>query len=158
MLVTPLLPHKFPLLSIQLLIRQIHLRQPPPHHLGVRAHNAAVASYLALFVLDVCGRALAGDGVFIAEDEDGLVFAEEAVDVFEFAVGGFGVESVRRGGLVGVVFYQEGERRRGKWVGSGSHDVQIDDWDKGGVEDSPDDVEFPLQRLNADGSNLDDHD
>ena len=89
-----LLPHKTPyLLSIQLLVRQVHLGQPPPHRLGVGAHNAAVAPDLALLVLDVRGRALAGDGIFVSEDEDGLVFAEEAVDVFEFAVGGFGVKS-----------------------------------------------------------------
>lgn len=98
------IPAILPLLSIQLLVRQIHLRQPPPHRLGVGAHNAAVASYLALLVFDVCGRALAGDGVFVAEDEDGLVFAEEAVDVFEFAVGGFGVESVCAEGGAGLVF------------------------------------------------------
>ena len=88
------IPAVLPLLSIQLLVRQIHLRQPPPHRLGVGAHNTAVASYLALLVLDVCGRALAGDGGFVAEDEDGLVFAEEAVDVFELAGGGLGLEPV----------------------------------------------------------------
>ena len=80
----------------QLLIRQIHFRQPPSHRLRICAHNTAVAPHLALLVLDVGGRALAGDGVFVAEDEDGLVFAEEAVDVFEFAAGGCGVEPVSR--------------------------------------------------------------
>ena len=43
-------------------------------------------------------------------------------------------------------------------MGREGHDVQIDDWYKGGVEDGPDDVEFPLQRLDADGSDLDNHD
>ena len=55
-------------------------------------------------MLNVRGGSLAGDGVFVAEDEDGLVFAEEAVDVFEFAVGGFGVEPVFGGGRVLVHF------------------------------------------------------
>ena len=95
------------LLRIKLLIRKVHLRQPAPHSLRVRAHNAAVPSHLALLVLDICGRALARDGVFVSEDEDVLVFAEESVDVLEFAVGGFGVESKYR-----VVRIKEGYGNR----------------------------------------------
>ncbi len=33
---------------------------------------------------------------------------------------------------------------------------EVDDGDKGGVEEGPDDVEFPLQGLDADGCDFDD--
>ena len=86
-------PIRVALLRVKLLIRKIHLGQPAPHSLRVRAYNTTVPSNLALLVLDVRGWALACDGVFISEDEDVLVLAEQAVDVLEFAIGGFGVES-----------------------------------------------------------------
>lgn len=79
-------------ISINFLIRQIHLRQPLPHSLGISTDNTTIPPHLTLFVLDVGGRPFAGDGIFIAEDEDILIFAEEAVDVLEFAVGRFRVE------------------------------------------------------------------
>lgn len=42
----------------------------------------------------------------------------------------------------------------GEW---GTYRVEeVDDGDKGGVEDGPDDVEFPLQGLDAYGCDLDD--
>ena len=43
-------------------------------------------------MLDVGRGTFARDGIFVAEDEDVLVFAEEAVDVFEFTVGGLRVK------------------------------------------------------------------
>ena len=92
-LLVMLKPIRVALLRVKLLIRKVHLRQPAPHSLRVRAHNAAVPSHLALLVLDVCGGALACNGVFVSEYEDTLIFAEEAVDILEFAVGGFGVKS-----------------------------------------------------------------
>ena len=36
--------------------------------------------------------------------------------------------------------------------------LQVDDRDKGSVEDGPDDVELPSEGLNADGSNFNHHD
>lgn len=80
-------------ISINFLIRQIHLRQPLPHRLGIGTNNTTIPPHLTLFVLNVGSRPFAGDGIFVAEDEDVLIFAEEAVDIFEFAVGSFGVKS-----------------------------------------------------------------
>ena len=33
---------------------------------------------------------------------------------------------------------------------------EVDDWDEGGVEDGPNDIEFPLEGLNADGGDFND--
>lgn len=44
-------------------------------------------------MLNVYGGPFTGDGVFVAEDEDTLISAKEAVNVFEFAIRGFRVES-----------------------------------------------------------------
>ena len=57
-------------------------------------------------MLDICGGALACDGVFVSEDQDVLLLAEEAVDVFEFAVGGFGVEA----GVLGQFRMEKGRK------------------------------------------------
>ena len=88
------------------------------HRLRIRTHNTTVPPDLRLFVLDICQGSLCSDGVFVREDEYVVVFTEEAVDVFEGAVGGFGEE-------------------------------EVDDGNEGGVEDGPDDVEFPVEGLDA---------
>ena len=76
-------------------------------------------------MLDVTPRSLRADGLFIPAHDDAVVFAEEAIDIFESAVGGLRVEEVDYG-------------------------------DEGGVEDSPDDVEFPVEGLDTDGGDFDD--
>ena len=81
-------------------------------------------------MLDVCSRSFACDGILVAEDEDVLIFAEEAVNVFKFAVGGFGVEAIKVYSIESLDDQQE--------------DLQVDDGNEGGVEDGPDDVKFPL--------------
>ena len=76
-------------------------------------------------MLNVAPRSLRADGLFVPAHDNGVVLAEEAIDIFEGTVGGLWVEEVDYG-------------------------------DKGGVEDCPDDVEFPLEGLNADRSNFND--
>ena len=95
-------------------------------------------------MLDVCGGSFACDGVLISEDQDTLILAEQAVNVFEFAVGCFGVESDSMVSL--------------SLRGNGGLGLQIDDGDERSIEDGPDDVEFPVQGLDANGGNLNDHD
>ena len=83
----------------------------------------SVDAYLSLFMLNVSKRTLGRDSIFILENEDVLVISEEAVNIFEGAIRGLGVE-------------------------------KVDDWNEGGVEDSPYNIKLPLEGLNADGGNF----
>jgi len=82
------------------------------------------------------------------------VGAEEAVDVFEGAGGGFLGLCVSGYGGRGV----RGKGEDGGWRMERETDgvKEVDDGDKGGVEEGPDDVEFPLQGLDADGCDFND--
>ena len=80
------------LLFLNLLICHAHLLQPLPHRLRIRTYHTAVPPHLRLLMLNVCLRALAGDSVLVAEDEDVLIFPEEAINVFEFSTGGLRVK------------------------------------------------------------------
>ena len=74
-------------------------------------------------MLFVGGRPLRRNGIGVFEDEDILVLAEEAVEVFEAAAGRFGIE-------------------------------EVDGGYKGEVEDGPDDVEPPMERLDTNRGDL----
>lgn len=52
----------------------------------------------------------------------------------------------------------EGGKRIRGWWGNTYGIKEVDDGDKGGVEEGPDDVEFPLQGLDAYGCDFDDFD
>lgn len=83
------------LLLIHLLpIHPFNRRQPLFHGLRIRADDAAIPSDLDLLVLNVRQWTLRGNGIFVLEDEDVAILAEQAIDVFERAVGGFGVKEV----------------------------------------------------------------
>ena len=69
------------------LIHHNHLLEPLPPRFGVRTDQTIVPSHLRLLILDNHVRTLAADGVFVTEDENGLVSVEEAVDVFGSAIG-----------------------------------------------------------------------
>ena len=88
--------HLLPLLEFRLVTR--HLPHRAPQHPRI---DTTVPPHLALFDLDIRSRPLRGDGLLVPEDEQVVVFAVEAIDVLESAVGGLRVEEVDDG--------QEGE-------------------------------------------------
>ncbi len=81
------LPKRPFLLIGSLLIHHNHLLEPLPQRFGVRTDQTIAPSHLRLLILDKHVRTLAADGVFVTEDENGVVYVEEAVDVFGSAIG-----------------------------------------------------------------------
>lgn len=106
-----------------LLVRSRQTLQSVPHRPVADPDGAAVPPHLALIMLFVGGRPLRRNGIGVFEDEDILVLAEEAVEVFEAAAGRFGIE-------------------------------EVDGGYKGEVEDGPDDVEPPMERLDTNRGDL----
>ena len=55
---------------------------------------------------------------------------------------------------------EKGERMKGKVTNQGSAGClwveEVDEWDEGEVQHGPDDIEFPMEVLNADGGDFDD--
>lgn len=119
------------LLSYLLLIAPVLLVDPrqcrQPMLLGLRIHPncTTIPPYLRLLMFDIRQRPLTRNSVFVSENEDVRVLAEEAVNVFEGSVRCFWIE-------------------------------EVDDWHERGVEEGPNYVEFPVQRLDTDGGDLDD--
>jgi hypothetical protein len=60
----------------------------------ITRNNTAMPPNLLLLHLHVLFRSARRNGFFVTEDEQRRVTVEEAVDVFEAATGGFGVQEV----------------------------------------------------------------
>jgi hypothetical protein len=60
----------------------------------ITRNNTAMPPNLLLLHLHVLFRSTRRNGFFVTEDEQRRVAVEEAVDVFEAATGGFGVQEV----------------------------------------------------------------
>jgi len=118
------------------LVYLIRLSNPSPHILHrsrVRRNSAAVPPNLLLFALDVGKRSFRGDGGFIGEDED--LFALSSV---------YCALRFSRGVVPYILVFAEHAVDILEFAVRGLRVEEVDDGDEGGVEDGPDDVEFPL--------------
>lgn len=114
------------MLPTPLLIRPRHTRQPLPHRLRVRRHNAAIPPNLVPLMLHILQRALLTNRILIPKHQNLRLLPKQPINILQRAIRRLGVEQIHNG-----------------------HETR--------VKHGPDDVEFPLEGLDADGRDFDDH-
>jgi len=110
--------------------------------LNMRRHHTAMSPDLFFLHLNEALRTLLGDGFLVAEDEQWCMPDEYAIDIFERAACGFGIEE--------IYLKMSGARIEGEEQG------ELTYRDEREVENTPDDVEFPMEALDTGRRDLDD--
>ena len=65
-----------------LLVDSLNSFHPMLHRFRICTHDTAVSPHLRLFMLDIRQGSLRSNSIFVSKDEDVVIFAEHAVDIF----------------------------------------------------------------------------